>query len=180
MRRGKPRWPTCWRKRSRCCWSWLTCRRTRRRKTSNCCGGGSRSAARWSSCAWLKSNSANGKHFEETMKKLYLLWLILIVAAPLAARASYAGATGAEMAMSDAQENGGDAEVDLYSQGTEAVDDEEWTHAIDIFKRVAAMKGKRADAALYWLAYAQEKAGRGAEAVQTITALERTSPSSRW
>src|SRR5207244_1300967 len=80
----------------------------------------------------------------------------------------------------DAEDSRGEGESDLYEQGTDAIDDEEWTRAIDIFKRVVAMKGKRTDGALYWLAYAQTKAGRGAEALQTIATLEGSHPKSRW
>ena len=113
------------------------------------------------------------------MKTITMLLTILLMTAlsPPARAASADTPAGTTI---DAEERPGDAESDLYEQGTDAIDDEEWTRAIDIFKRVAAMKGKRVDGALYWLAYAQTKAGRGAEALQTIDALKRSHPSSRW
>src|SRR5437764_14857047 len=113
------------------------------------------------------------------MNKLILLLTILSITtlAPLVRASSPDTPAGATI---DAEERGNDAEADLYAKGTDAIDEEEWTHAINIYKRVVAMKGKRTDGALYWLAYAQTKAGRGAEALQTIGALERTHPNSRW
>lgn len=112
-----------------------------------------------------------------------LMMLLLTTIAPLARAASSdtpdtpdtpAGSTV------DVDDRRGEAESDLYAEGTDAIDEEEWSRAIDVFKRVVAMKGKRVDGALYWLAYAQHKAGRGGEALKTIDALERAHPQSRW
>src|SRR5207237_3475569 len=174
--------PACSRRCSRCFSSSPAHRRTPPRTTSRCCRSESRSAARCSSCASPASRSDNDSHFdsnEETMKTITMLLTILLMTAlsPLARAASADTPAGTTI---DAEERRGDAESDLYGQGTDAIDEEEWTRAIDLFKRVVAMKGKRTDGALYWLAYAQTKAGRGAEALQTIDALERSHPKSRW
>ena len=79
------------------------------------------------------------------MKTITMLLTILLMTAlsPLARAASADTPAGTTI---DAEESRGDAESDLYEQGTDAIDEEEWTRAIDIFKRVAAMKGKRVDA----------------------------------
>ena len=45
-------------------------------------------------------------------------------------------------------------EADLYEEGTDAIDDEQWEEAIRHFTRVAEMKGSKADGAIYWTAYA--------------------------
>jgi hypothetical protein len=113
------------------------------------------------------------------MKTLTMLLTILLMTmlSPLARASSADTPAGTTI---DAEESRGDAESDLYEEGTDAIDEEEWTRAIDLFKRVAAMKGKRVDGALYWLAYAQTKAGRGGEALQTIATLEQSHPKSRW
>lgn len=103
---------------------------------------------------------------------IFLLTILFTAVAPLARAAAEIPNESSE----DRQER----EADLYGDGTDAIDEGEWTHAIDIFKKVVAMNGKRADAALYWLAYAQNKAGRGTEALQTIGTLERAHPKSRW
>ena len=71
-------------------------------------------------------------------------------------------------------------EADLYEEGTDAIDDEQWDEAVRTFARVAEMKGSRADGAVYWSAYALEKLGRKAEALKTIDGLKKAYPKSRW
>ncbi|HYK01102.1 MAG TPA: HEAT repeat domain-containing protein [Thermoanaerobaculia bacterium] len=71
-------------------------------------------------------------------------------------------------------------EADLYEEGTDAIDDENWDEAVRTFARVAEMKGSRADGAVYWSAYALEKLGRKAEALKTIDGLKKAYPKSRW
>jgi len=112
------------------------------------------------------------------MNKLTLLltFFLAMTLAPLL-RASLADTPAETTIESDERR---DAEAELYERGTDAIDDEEWSRAIDIFRKVVAMNGKRTDGALYWLAYAQTKAGRGGEALETIAALVRTRPKSRW
>ena len=117
------------------------------------------------------------------MKKLiHLLMMMLLLTsiAPLARAASSDTPDTPAGSTIDVDDRRGEAESDLYAEGTDAIDEEEWSRAIDVFKRVVAMKGKRVDGALYWLAYAQHKAGRGGEALKTIDALERAHPQSRW
>ncbi|HEX8618813.1 MAG TPA: HEAT repeat domain-containing protein [Thermoanaerobaculia bacterium] len=71
-------------------------------------------------------------------------------------------------------------EADLYEEGTDAIDDEQWEQAVRTFARVAEMKGTRADGAVYWSAYALKKLGRKAEAIKTIDGLKKAYPKSRW
>jgi hypothetical protein len=71
-------------------------------------------------------------------------------------------------------------EADLYEEGTDAIDEEQWDEAVRTFARVAEMKGSRADGAVYWSAYALEKLGRKAEALKTIDGLKKAYPKSRW
>jgi len=104
-----------------------------------------------------------------------LLIILYIAVLPLARAAAYEIPDAAE-----ASDERGEAETDLYEQGTDAIDDGEWQRAIDIFMKVVNMHGKRADGALYWLAYAQNKTGRGADALQTLGALQRAYPKSKW
>ena len=109
-----------------------------------------------------------------------LMMLLLTTIAPIARAAAFDTPDTPAGSAVDVDDRHGEAESDLYSEGTDAIDEEEWSRAIDIFKRVVAMKGKRVDGALYWMAYAQNKAGRGGEALKTIDALERAHPQSRW
>jgi HEAT repeat protein len=68
----------------------------------------------------------------------------------------------------------------LYDCGRDALDDKQWDRAVDYFGRVAAAKSERGDAALYWKAYAQNKLGQRAEALNTITQFKSSYPKSRW
>jgi hypothetical protein len=71
-------------------------------------------------------------------------------------------------------------EADLYEDGADAIDDEEWEKALRYFSRVAEMKGSRADGAVFWSAYALNKLGRRAEALKTVDGLKKAYPKSRW
>ncbi|MGH9160157.1 MAG: HEAT repeat domain-containing protein [Vicinamibacteraceae bacterium] len=71
-------------------------------------------------------------------------------------------------------------EADLYETGQDALNEGKWGEALDLFQRVAAMKGSRADAALYWKAYAENKLGQRAEALATIARLVKTYPDTRY
>jgi len=71
-------------------------------------------------------------------------------------------------------------EEDLYQSGTDAIDESHWQEAVDKFDQVIKLRGKKADAALYWKAWAQNKQGQRAEALATLEELKRTAPQSRW
>jgi len=71
-------------------------------------------------------------------------------------------------------------EDDLYEKGTGALDERAWDEASAAFRSVADMKGRRADAGLYWLAYARSRQGRGADALAVLDELRRAYPQSRW
>ncbi len=73
-----------------------------------------------------------------------------------------------------------DREEDRYERGTEALDDAEWSEAIDAFDAVIEAKGRRADGALYWKAYAKNKLGQREEALKLLAELGRLHPQSRW
>src|SRR5436305_9874042 len=67
---------------------------------------------------------------------------------------------------------------DLYSAARQDLDAGRFAAAIDKFGRAAERGGKDADAALYWKAYAQNKAGRTAQALATLRQLGGTYPKS--
>ncbi len=66
-----------------------------------------------------------------------------------------------------------------YREGREALDRGDWDAAIQAFEK-AGEDESRADAALYWIAYAQNKKGDAALALETIEALKESHPDSRW
>jgi HEAT repeat protein len=69
---------------------------------------------------------------------------------------------------------------ELYDDGLEALDEGRWERATERFTRLAETKGPRTDAALYWKAYAQNRQGQRAEALQTIAELLKGHPNSRY
>jgi HEAT repeat protein len=67
-----------------------------------------------------------------------------------------------------------------YQKGLSALDAHDWDGAIEAFDESASQKKSSAPAALYWKAYALNKAGRSAEALQSIAELRRSYKDSRW
>ncbi len=67
-----------------------------------------------------------------------------------------------------------------YDRGTHALDEGHWEDARQIFDAIAKAKGMRADGALYWRAYAENRLGRRDEALATLAALRQQYPSSDW
>lgn len=66
-----------------------------------------------------------------------------------------------------------------YAMGQRALDQRQWDQALTFFEKVE--KGSsRADAALYWSAYAQNKLGKRDQALAALEVLKRDFASSRW
>jgi HEAT repeat protein len=79
--------------------------------------------------------------------------------------------------------NGGSADVDdasLYADGTRAINENRWPDAAGLFDRVAQLHGEHAEGALYWKAYAENKEGQPANALNTCGELRKKYPKSRW
>jgi HEAT repeat protein len=64
-------------------------------------------------------------------------------------------------------------EAQWYSEGQNAADEYRWDRALSYFTRVAELKGSKADAALYWKAFAQNRLGQRSEALATINELSK-------
>ena len=73
-----------------------------------------------------------------------------------------------------------DQEMAAFDQAYSQMDAGRWERAVEAFARVAAMKGTRADGALYWQAYSQDRVGQRAEALATIAELVKAYPASRY
>lgn len=102
-----------------------------------------------------------------------LVAALLAVASPAASRPVDPVATALT---DDAQA----VEQTIYAKGTAALDRGEFDAAAAAFAEAAALKGERADGALYWSAYAHNKRGRRDEALQAIASLRSGYPKSRW
>ncbi len=102
-----------------------------------------------------------------------LVAALLVAASPGPARA----ADPVAIVVADDQQS---AEQTIYARGTTALDRGEFDAAATAFGEVVALKGERADGALYWSAYAQNKRGRRDDALQAIATLKSGYPKSRW
>ncbi len=67
-----------------------------------------------------------------------------------------------------------------YDEGTRALDRSRWEDAVRLFSQEAERKGARADAALYWKAYAESRMNHRDNALAAIASLRRDYSSSRW
>jgi HEAT repeat protein len=67
-----------------------------------------------------------------------------------------------------------------YQNGQRELDARQWDQAISSFNAAASRNGPTADAALYWKAYAENRAGRREASLSTIAQLRQAYPSSRW
>jgi len=115
------------------------------------------------------------------MKKTSTLIFIVGFFSPLAVAQNGNGGPPTESGSRNSQAaspSGG--EEQLYKEGTNDLNDSQWQQAVEKFSEVAAIKGRRADAALYWKAYSLNKAGRRVEAESTIAELRHDFPRSDW
>jgi len=69
---------------------------------------------------------------------------------------------------------------DLYDDGRDDLDEDRYEQAAAKFKQLADMKGPQTDAALYWIAYAENRLGKRDAALAAITDMKRRFPQSRW
>src|ERR1041385_8392775 len=77
-------------------------------------------------------------------------------------------------------EKGNAPEDELYSAAKDALDNGEYDNAIRQFYEVVKIHGRKADGAMYWKAYALNKAGNKAQALTAIGELRRNYPKSNW
>jgi hypothetical protein len=85
-----------------------------------------------------------------------------------------------EQAQAEREASRKEREDQLYESGQDALEEAKWQRAVDRFSMVATAKMPRADAALYWKAYALDKLGQKAEALATAAEMMKTYPASRW
>lgn len=80
-----------------------------------------------------------------------------------------------------ALETSGDVNEDArYADGARAIQENRWADAEAIFTEMAARRGARAEAALYWKAFAASKQGKGDAALKSCGELQQNYPKSRW
>jgi hypothetical protein len=67
-----------------------------------------------------------------------------------------------------------------YSAGTKALNESRWADAVASFEEIVKAKGKKADAALYWKAYALNKLDKQQLATDTCSQLRTQFKDSSW
>ena len=67
-----------------------------------------------------------------------------------------------------------------YEEGQRAIEEGRWQNAAERFAELAAARGTRSDAAMYWRAYALDRMGQKAEALTTTAELIKQYPASKW
>jgi hypothetical protein len=80
----------------------------------------------------------------------------------------------------EAEQDRMDRMQELYDQGREALDEDQFREAERSFSELAKLGGPQTDAALYWTAYAQNREGKKDAAIATIAELKKRYPQSRW
>jgi HEAT repeat protein len=71
-------------------------------------------------------------------------------------------------------------EDQLYSDATRAINESRWSDAESLLDQVIDQHGRRADGALYWKAYVENKQGRSSDALKTCSGLRQSYPTSNW
>jgi hypothetical protein len=80
----------------------------------------------------------------------------------------------------DSPHSTGVADGMVFAEGTRAINEGRWSDAIAIFAKIAEQKSDHADGALYWKAYAENKLGQSAHALETCSALRAGYAKSSW
>ena len=71
-------------------------------------------------------------------------------------------------------------EMELYAKGTAALDTARYEKALQAFAEAAALKGTKADSALYWKAFSEYKVQAMREALESLKEMQSRHPDSRW
>lgn len=71
-------------------------------------------------------------------------------------------------------------EDEIYNRATAALNEGQWQKALEAFQEVRVLNGRRADGALYWKAYTENKMGNRAAANASIAELRKDYPKSAW
>jgi len=113
-------------------------------------------------------------------KLFFILFLNSVFSLPLSAFAAAQQSPSASFLDPQTAEKANAHEDELYSAAKNALDDGEFDNAIRQFDEVMKLHGRKADGALYWKAYALNKAGNKAQALAALGELRKSYPRSNW
>ncbi len=117
------------------------------------------------------------------MNRKLILFVLFLTGAVFSAQRACAVAQevpSASLLDPQAAEKANAHEDELYTTAKGDLDDDNYDDAIKGFDEVVKLHGRKADAALYWKAYALNKAGNKAQALATIGELRKSYPKSTW
>ena len=103
---------------------------------------------------------------------LFTICVILSLSIPSASGLNFQPTEG------DAQANA--TEDQLYANATRAINESRWSDAESLLNQVIGQHGRRADGAMYWKAYVENKEGRSSDALRTCADLRQAYPKSNW
>jgi len=114
-------------------------------------------------------------------RKLFLtLFLNIVISFGLAFAAAAQQVPSASLLDPQTAEKANAHEDEVYQSAKDALDNGEYDNAIKQFDEVIKIHGRRADGAMYWKAYALNKAGNKAQALTAIGELRKQYPKSTW
>jgi len=114
-------------------------------------------------------------------RKSFLSFVLFLISLPAFVTLARAQSVNPSSTLFDPQATAAPSREDqLYSAGTAALDSGNYDDAVRKFDEAAGLRGRKADAALYWKAYSLNKAGNKPAAQATIAELRKSYPQSRW
>ena len=114
-------------------------------------------------------------------RRPFLSFVLVFISLPALAAFGHAQTVSPSSSLFDPQATAAPSHEDqLYNAGTSALDGGNYDDAVRDFNEAAALRGRKADAALYWKAYSLNKAGNKPAAQATIAELRKSYPQSRW
>jgi hypothetical protein len=114
-------------------------------------------------------------------RKLFLiLFLNIVVSFGLSSAAATQQVPSASLLDPQTAEKANAHEDELYQSAKDALDNGEYDNAIKQFDEVVKIHGRKADGAMYWKAYALNKAGNKPQALTSIGELRKNYPKSNW
>ena len=108
------------------------------------------------------------------------IFLVLLFLAPMLSPALQDGSPASAFLDPQSAQKANAHEDELYASANKALNDGDYDAAAGGFDQVARMKGRRADGALYWKAYALKRNSHATEALAAIAQLRKEYPQSSY
>ena len=112
--------------------------------------------------------------------KTYRLMYIVALCGLLSLSTAHAASAIFQQRPDDSAKGSDTREDKLYSDATQAINESRWPDAESLLNQVISQHGNRADAAIYWKAYVENKQGRSSDALEACSQLRRSYPQSSW